>query len=60
MGPHVAVVPCLMSADVSVSRDVAADADVVWELVADLPRMGEWSVSPAPGTDVSLGCLALS
>ena len=54
------MVPCLMSADVSVSRDVAADADVVWELVADLPRMGEWSVSPAPGTDVSLGCLALS
>jgi hypothetical protein len=32
-----------MSADVSVSHDVAASADAVWELVSDLPRMGEWS-----------------
>jgi uncharacterized protein YndB with AHSA1/START domain len=32
-----------MSADVSVSRDVAAPADLVWEMVSDLPRMGEWS-----------------
>ena len=50
-----------MSADVSVSRDVAASADAVWELVSDLPRMGEWSpeneggawikgaTGPAPG-----------
>ena len=52
---------CAMSADVSVSRDVAASADAVWELVSDLPRMGEWSpeneggawikgaTGPAPG-----------
>ena len=32
-----------MSPDVSVSRDVAASADAVWEMVSDLPRMGEWS-----------------
>jgi hypothetical protein len=50
-----------MSADVSVSRDVAASADAVWKMVADLPRMGEWSpeneggawikgaTGPAPG-----------
>ena len=30
-------------ADVSVSRSVAAPAERVWELVTDLPRMGEWS-----------------
>jgi hypothetical protein len=50
-----------MSADVSVSRDVGASADSVWQLVSDLPRMGEWSpeneggawikgaTGPAPG-----------
>jgi uncharacterized protein YndB with AHSA1/START domain len=50
-----------MSADVSVSRDVAASADAVWDMVSDLPRMGEWSpenqggvwikgaTGPAPG-----------
>ena len=50
-----------MSADVSVSRDVAASADAVWEMVSDLPRMAEWSpeneggawikgaTGPAPG-----------
>ncbi|HSJ91070.1 MAG TPA: SRPBCC family protein [Ilumatobacter sp.] len=50
-----------MSAHVSVNRDVAASADVVWEMVSDLPRMGEWSpeneggawikgaTGPAPG-----------
>lgn len=50
-----------MSADVSVSRDVAAAADAVWEMVSDLPRMAEWSpeneggewikgaTGPAPG-----------
>src|SRR3954468_6506548 len=29
--------------DVSVSRDVPAPAERVWEMVSDLPRMGEWS-----------------
>lgn len=29
--------------DVSVSREVAAPPEVVWGLVSDLPRMGEWS-----------------
>ena len=29
--------------DVSVSKDVAAPPEQVWELVSDLPRMGEWS-----------------
>jgi hypothetical protein len=28
---------------VEVRRDVAAPADLVWELVADVTRMGEWS-----------------
>lgn len=28
---------------VSVSREIKAPADRVWELVSDLPRMGEWS-----------------
>lgn len=32
-----------MSHDVAVSRDIAAPADDVYALVADLPRMGEWS-----------------
>lgn len=27
----------------SVSREIAASSDVVWGLVSDLPRMGEWS-----------------
>lgn len=30
-------------ADVSVTKDIPAPADDVWALVADLPRMGEWS-----------------
>jgi uncharacterized protein YndB with AHSA1/START domain len=50
-----------MSTALSVSRDVAAPADVVWQMVSDLPRMGEWSpeneggawikgaTGPAPG-----------
>jgi hypothetical protein len=29
--------------DVTVSKDVAAPPEVVWEMVTDLPRMGEWS-----------------
>ena len=28
---------------VSVSRDIAADATTLYELVTDVPRMGEWS-----------------
>jgi uncharacterized protein YndB with AHSA1/START domain len=28
---------------VAVSTDIAASPQAVWELVADLPRMGEWS-----------------
>ncbi len=29
--------------DVQVSADIAAPKDLVWTLVSDLPRMGEWS-----------------
>jgi uncharacterized protein YndB with AHSA1/START domain len=32
-----------MAADVTVSRDVNAPAETVWAMIADLPRMGEWS-----------------
>lgn len=32
-----------MSADESVSREIAAPPETVWDLVSDLPRMGEWS-----------------
>lgn len=32
-----------MAADVTVSRDVNAPAETVWQMIADLPRMGEWS-----------------
>lgn len=32
-----------MAYPVAASRDIAAPADKVWALVADLPRMGEWS-----------------
>ncbi len=32
-----------MAADVNVSREINASADRVWEMVSDLPRMGEWS-----------------
>ncbi len=32
-----------MTYDVAVSRDIAAPPAGVWEMVADLPRMGEWS-----------------
>ncbi len=50
-----------MEADVSVTREVAAPAEEVWAMIADLPRMGEWSpeneggewlngaTGPAPG-----------
>ena len=32
-----------MEATVSVSRDIAATPRWVWNMVSDLPRMGEWS-----------------
>ena len=32
-----------MAYPTAASRDIAAPAEKVWELVADLPRMGEWS-----------------
>lgn len=32
-----------MAVDVTVSRDIAAPPEQVWDLIADLPRMGEWS-----------------
>lgn len=32
-----------MPDNVSGSRDIAASSDLVWSLVSDLPRMGEWS-----------------
>jgi uncharacterized protein YndB with AHSA1/START domain len=32
-----------MAYPIAASRDIAAPPDKVWELVADLPRMGEWS-----------------
>ncbi|HWF15647.1 MAG TPA: SRPBCC family protein [Acidimicrobiales bacterium] len=32
-----------MAYPTATSRDIAAPADKVWGLVADLPRMGEWS-----------------
>ena len=32
-----------MTYDVSVTREIAAPAEAVWNLVSDLPRMGEWS-----------------
>ena len=32
-----------MNENVSVTREISAPADRVWEMVSDLPRMGEWS-----------------
>lgn len=32
-----------MSVQVTVSRDIAAPAKVVWGLISDITRMGEWS-----------------
>jgi len=34
----------------AVSRDIAAPAEKLWALVADLPRMGEWSPENTGGT----------
>jgi uncharacterized protein YndB with AHSA1/START domain len=39
-----------MSQTVSVSRDVAAPTERVWDLVSDLTRMGEWSPENTGGT----------
>jgi uncharacterized protein YndB with AHSA1/START domain len=36
-------------ATVSVSQDIAAPADQVWAMVADLTRMGEWSPETTGG-----------
>lgn len=38
-----------MADSISVSREIAADAGRVWELVSDLPRMGEWSPEATGG-----------
>lgn len=32
-----------MTSDVSVTREIGAPAEQVWEMVSDLRRMGEWS-----------------
>jgi len=32
-----------MTYPIAATRDIAAPADKVWNLVSDLPRMGEWS-----------------
>jgi uncharacterized protein YndB with AHSA1/START domain len=37
-------------ADVSVSREIAAPPQQVWELVSDITRMGEWSPESTGGT----------
>jgi len=39
-----------MSDVVSVTRDIAAPADRVWAMVADLTRMGEWSPETTGGS----------
>jgi uncharacterized protein YndB with AHSA1/START domain len=39
-----------MADKVSVSRDIAADPQVVWDLLSDLPRMGEWSPETTGGS----------
>ncbi len=36
-------------ADASVSRSIAASPDVVWGLVSDVTRMGEWSPETTRG-----------
>ena len=37
-------------ADVSVTRDIAANPKDLWALIADLPRMGEWSPENTGGS----------
>lgn len=39
-----------MAADVTVSREIAAPSETVWQMIADLPRMGEWSPESRGGT----------
>jgi hypothetical protein len=39
-----------MTASISVSRAIAAPPDHVWGLIADLPRMGDWSPENTGGT----------
>jgi hypothetical protein len=39
-----------MAYPIAESRDIAAPAATVWDLVADLPRMGDWSPENAGGT----------
>jgi uncharacterized protein YndB with AHSA1/START domain len=39
-----------MAYETAATRDVAAPAEKVWELVVDLPRMGEWSPENAGGS----------
>ncbi len=39
-----------MAYPTAVSRDIAAPADKVWALVADVSRMGEWSPENTGGT----------
>lgn len=35
--------------DIEVSTTIAADADTLWRMISDLPRMGEWSPENAGG-----------
>jgi uncharacterized protein YndB with AHSA1/START domain len=39
-----------MSSQVTVSRDIAAPAKVVWGMISDITRMGEWSPENTGGT----------
>jgi len=39
-----------MTDTVSVTKDIVADPPVVWDLISDLPRMGEWSPETTGGT----------
>jgi uncharacterized protein YndB with AHSA1/START domain len=39
-----------MTERVSVSREIAAPAERVWEMVSDVTRMGEWSPETVGGT----------
>ena len=39
-----------MTADVVVTREVAASPETVWGMISDLPRMGDWSPENEGGT----------
>ncbi len=39
-----------MAYPTAATRDIAAPAEKLWQLVSDLPRMGEWSPENAGGT----------